>query len=84
MMRPFALAAGAGGPDGLRFGRDVFICAAVFGDGIIAKVSLGGDVVARWPVGTRNPAPLCFTPDQRALHVTEAETHSLICIPIAD
>ncbi len=83
ILRPFALVSETGGPDGLRLGADGCLYAAIFGDGVIAKVSAEGDVIARFPVGGRNPTNLCFAPDGRALYVTEAETHSLIYLPLA-
>jgi len=82
-LRPFAHVSEAGGPDGLRLGPDGYLYAAVFGDGVVAKVSPEGEVLARLPVGGLNPTNLCFAPDGHALYVTEAETHSLIYLPLA-
>ncbi len=82
VLRPFAHVSETGGPDGLRLGPDSHIYAALFGDGVVAKVSPQGEVVARLPVGGRNPTNLCFAPDGRALYITEAETHSIILLPL--
>lgn len=83
VLRPFAAVGGTGGPDGLRLGADGYIYAAIFGGGVVAKVSPQGEVVARLPVGGQNPTNLCFAQNGRGLYVTEAETHSLIYLPLA-
>ncbi len=83
VLRPFARVSETGGPDGLRLGPEGCLYAAIFGDGVVAKVSPQGEVLARLPVGGRNPTNLCFAPHARALYVTEAETHSLICLPLS-
>ena len=82
LLRPWADVGEAGSPDGLRLGPDGCVYAALFGDGVVAKVSPEGAVIARWPVGGQNPTNLCFAPDGRGLYVTEAQTHSLIFLPL--
>lgn len=81
-LRPFAEVSKTGGPDGLRLGADGCLYAAIFGDGVIAQVSPQGEVLTRFPVGGLNPTNLCFAQDAHALYVTEAETHSIIYLPL--
>ncbi len=81
-LHPFATVSENGGPDGLRLGPDGSLYVAVFGDGVVVKVSPQGKVLARLPVGGQNPTNLCFTPEGTALYVTEAETHTLVFLPL--
>jgi len=75
----FATVATTGGPDGMRLGRDGFLYAAIYGEGVIAKVSPQGDVVRRYDVGVgQHPTNLCFAPDGHSLYVTETDSNTII------
>jgi gluconolactonase len=71
-----------GGGDGMRLGRDKFLYMALFGDGVIAKVSADGKIVKRIPAGGKQPTNLCFSKDGKTLFVTETETNTLVQVPL--
>ena len=75
----FCVTGTVGGGDGMRLGRDGFLYAAIYGEGVIAKISPQGDVVHRYEVQVgKNCTNLCFAPDQKSLYVTETETNTII------
>jgi gluconolactonase len=77
--RAFATVSTTGGPDGMRWGPDGHLYAAIYGEGVIARISAGGGVLARLPVGAgEHPTNLCFAPDGRAMYVTEADSGTII------
>lgn len=75
----FAVVSDVGGPDGMRWGPDGSLYAAIFGGGEVVRVSLAGEVTGRLavPQGSR-PTNLCFSAGGTALYVTEAESHSVV------
>ncbi len=77
--RAFTTVSTTGGPDGMRWGPDGHLYAAIYGEGVIARISASGEVVARLPVGAGgHPTNLCFAPDGRAMYVTEADSGTII------
>lgn len=75
----FATVATTGGPDGMRLGHDGFLYAAIYGEGVIAKISPRGEVVRRYGVQVgKHPTNLCFAPDGRSLYVTETDSNTII------
>ena len=77
--RVFCVTGTVGGGDGMRLGRDGFLYAAIYGEGVIAKVSMMGEVVHRYDVQVgKHPTNLCFAPDQKSLYVTETDTNTII------
>jgi len=77
--RTFCVTGTVGGGDGMRLGRDGFLYVAVYGEGVIAKISPVGDVVHRYDVQVgKHCTNLCFTPDQKSLYVTETDTNTII------
>ncbi|MBV9850674.1 MAG: SMP-30/gluconolactonase/LRE family protein [Armatimonadetes bacterium] len=81
--RVFAAVGEAGGPDGMRLAPDGSLYVALFGDGCVAEVSPSGEVVRRLPVpGGKNVTNLCFAPDARSIYVTEAESGTIVQVPL--
>lgn len=79
--RVFAETGPTGGPDGMRWGPDGHLYAALFGAGVVARISPDGEVVARLPVGAGlRPTNLCFAPGGRSLYVTEADSGTIVRI----
>ena len=76
--RVFSHVGEKGGPDGLRVDSAGSVYAAVFGDGVVCKVSPHGKVLARYSAGGQNPTNLCFAPDGKSLYVTESQTNSIV------
>ena len=77
--RVFATVSTTGGPDGMRLGPDGDLYAAIYGEGVIARISPSGEVVARLPVGAGlRPTNLCFAPDGGSLYVTEADSGTVV------
>lgn len=77
--RVFCVTGTVGGGDGMRLGRDGFLYAAIYGEGVIAKISPQGEVVHRFPIGVGlHCTNLCFTHDGKSLYVTETDTNSVI------
>lgn len=75
----FCVTGTVGGGDGMRLGRDGFLYAAIYGEGVIAKISPQGEVVHRYPVVVgQHCTNLCFTQDGKSLYVTETDTNSVI------
>jgi gluconolactonase len=75
----FCVTGTVGGGDGMRLGRDGFLYAAIYGEGVIAKISPQGEVVYRYDVGGgKHPTNLCFAHDERSLYVTETDTNTII------
>lgn len=75
----FAVVATTGGPDGMRWGPDGQLYAAIFGDGAVVRVNTAGKITGRVsiPQGSQ-PTNLCFSADGTALFVTEAESHCVV------
>ena len=81
--RTFCVTGSVGGGDGMRLGRDGFLYVAVYGEGVIAKVSEPGEVVHRYDVQVgKHCTNLCFAPDQRSVYVTETDTNTIIKLPL--
>lgn len=81
--RVFCVTGTVGGGDGMRLGRDGFLYAAIYGEGVIAKISPQGEVVHRYDVQVgKNCTNLCFAPDGRSLYVTETDTNTIIHLPL--
>ena len=77
--RVFCVTGTVGGGDGMRLGRDGFLYAAIYGEGVIAKISPQGEVVHRYDVGVgQHPTNLCFAPDGKSLYVTETDSNTII------
>lgn len=77
--RIFCVTGTVGGGDGMRLGRDGFLYAAIYGEGLIAKISPQGEVVHRYPISVgQHCTNLCFTHDGKSLYVTETDTNSVI------
>ena len=77
--RVFCVTGTVGGGDGMRLGRDGFLYAAIYGEGVIAKISPAGEVVQRYEVQVgKHCTNLCFAPDQKSLYVTETDTNTVI------
>ena len=77
--RVFCVTGTVGGGDGMRLGRDGFLYAAIYGEGVIAKISMQGTVVRRYAVQAgKGCTNLCFAPDQRSLYVTETDTNTIV------
>lgn len=77
--RVFAVVSDTGGPDGMRWGPDGHLYAAIFGGGDVVRVSPAGEVTGRISVPQGNkPTNLCFSEGGTALYVTEAESHSVV------
>ena len=77
--RVFCVTGTVGGGDGMRLGRDGFLYAAIYGEGVIAKISMTGAVVHRYDVQVgKHCTNLCFAPDQKSLYVTETDTNTII------
>ena len=75
----FCVTGTVGGGDGMRLGHDGFLYAAIYGEGVIAKISLQGEVVHRYPVIVgQHPTNLCFTQDGKSLYVTETDSNTVI------
>jgi len=75
----FCVTGTVGGGDGMRLGRDGFLYAAIYGEGVIAKISPKGEVVHRYDVQVgKNCTNLCFAPDGRSLYVTETDSNTII------
>lgn len=82
--RVFATVATEGGPDGMRLGRDGFLYAAIYGEGVIARISPQGEVVHRYDVGGgKHPTNLCFARDGKSLYVTETDSNTVIQLPLS-
>ncbi len=83
--RVFAIVSETGGPDGMRWGPDGSLYAAIFGGGEVVRVSLAGEVTNRIsvPQGGK-PTNLCFSEGGTALYVTEAGSHSVVCFGSPD
>ena len=77
--RVFCVTGTVGGGDGMRLGRDGFLYATIYGEGVIAKVSMMGEVVHRYDVQVgKHPTNLCFAQDGHSLYVTETDTNTII------
>lgn len=77
--RVFCMTGTVGGGDGMRLGRDGFLYAAIYGEGVIAKISMQGKVVHRYDVQVgRHCTNLCFAPDGKSLYVTETDSNTII------
>lgn len=77
--RIFCITGTMGGGDGMRLGRDGFLYAAIYGEGVVAKISMHGEVIYRYDVQVgKHCTNLCFTPDAKALYVTETDTNTVI------
>ena len=77
--RVFCVTGTVGGGDGMRLGRDGFLYAAIYGEGVIAKISMQGEVVHRYAVQVgQHCTNQCFAPDQRSVYVTETDTNTVI------
>ncbi len=77
--RVFCVTGTVGGGDGMRLGRDGFLYAAIYGEGVIAKISPAGEVVHRYAIQVgQHCTNLCFAPDQRSLFVTETDTNTVV------
>ncbi len=75
----FCVTGTVGGGDGMRLGRDGFLYAAIYGEGMIAKISPQGEVVHRYDVQVgKNCTNLCFAPDGHSLYVTETDSNTII------
>jgi len=75
----FCVTGTVGGGDGMRLGRDGFLYAAIYGEGVIAKISMQGEVVHRYDVQVgKHPTNLCFARDGHSLYVTETDSNTLI------
>jgi len=70
--RVFCVTGTVGGGDGMLY-------AAIYGEGVIAKISTAGEVVHRYDVQVgKHCTNLCFAPDGKALYVTETDTNTVI------
>lgn len=77
--RIFCVTGTVGGGDGMRLGRDGFLYAAIYGEGVIAKISPQGELVHRYPVVVGlHPTNLCFAHDGKSLYVTETDTNTVV------
>ena len=77
--RLFCVTGTVGGGDGMRLSRDGFLYAAIYGEGVIAKISMQGEVVHRYDIQVgQHPTNLCFASDGRSLYVTETDTNTII------
>ena len=77
--RVFCVTGTVGGGDGMRLGHDGFLYAAIYGEGVIAKISMQGEVVHRYDIQVgKHPTNLCFAPDQKSLYVTETDTNTVV------
>ena len=63
------------GPDGMAFDEEGYLHVAIFGGGVVAVVSPGGEVVQSLPAGGLKPTNVAFGgEDRRTLYITETET----------
>ena len=77
--RVFCVTGTVGGGDGMRLGSDGFLYAAIYGEGVIAKISPQGEVVRRYAVEVgKHCTNLCFALDHKSLYVTETDSNSII------
>ncbi len=75
----FCVTGTVGGGDGMRLGRDGYLYAAIYGEGVIAKISMAGEVVHRYDVQVgKHCTNLCFASDGRSLYVTETDSNTVI------
>lgn len=74
---------GPGGPDGMAFGEDGNLYAAVYGTATIRVVSPEGRVIGLIPLPGQNPTNCAFDPSEKeGLVVTEAEKGQILrCTP---
>lgn len=73
---------GAPGPDGMAFGHDGALYAAVYGSGTVMKIGHTGNIVDRITLPGRNPTNCAFDPSGKlGLVITEAELGLLLSIP---
>lgn len=77
--RVWAEAGGNPGPDGMAFGDDGNLYAAIFGGGAVKAFSPDGNLAKEISLGGRNPSNCAFLPDG-GLVVTEAERGELVLV----
>ena len=77
--RVWAEAGGDPGPDGMAFGDDGNLYAAIFGGGAVKAFSPDGNLAKEISLGGRDPSNCAFLPDG-GLVVTEAERGELVLV----
>lgn len=81
--RVFAQTGGVVGPDGMAFDEDGFLYVALYGSGCIRVFDPAGNYVNDYTTPGLNPTNCAFDPFHRWwLVVTEAETGTLVSIPV--